>query len=80
MFIVYVLKSLKDNRFYIGQTNNILSRLRRHNEGRVRSTKYRVPLILVYSENYASRSEAMAREKYLKSLNGNSTFKKIIGM
>ena len=80
MFIVYVLKSLIDNRFYIGQTNNILSRLRRHNEGRVRSTKYRVPLILVYSENYASRSEAMAREKYLKSLNGNSTFKKIIGM
>jgi putative endonuclease len=80
MFFVYVLKSVKDNRFYIGQTNNLLSRLRRHNEGRVQSTKNRVPLILVYSENYETRSEAMAREKHLKKLNGNSTFKKIIGM
>ncbi len=80
MFFIYVLKSLKDNRFYIGQTNNFLSRLRRHNEGRVQSTKYRVPLILVYSENYATRSEAMARERYLKNLNGNSTFKEIIGV
>jgi putative endonuclease len=80
MFIVYVLKSRKDNKFYIGQTNNLLSGLRRHNEGRVQSTKYRLSLILVYSENYATRSEATVREKYLKRLNGNSTFKEIIGM
>jgi putative endonuclease len=80
MFFVYVLKSQKDHKFYIGQTNNILSRICRHNEGRVKSTKHRIPFILVYSEKYTTRNEAMAREKYLKSLKGNSVFKKIIGM
>jgi putative endonuclease len=80
MFTVYVLKSQKDKRFYIGQTNNLLSRLRRHNEGRVQSTKYRVPLILVYSEKYATRSEALVREKYLNSLKGNLRFSKMIGI
>jgi putative endonuclease len=80
MFIVYVLKSQKDNRFYIGQTNNLFARIDRHNKGRVQSTKHRIPFNLVYSEKYTTRKETMAREKYLKSLKGNSVFKKIIGM
>ena len=80
MFFVYVLKSQKDNGFYIGQTNNLLSRIRRHNEGRVQSTRYRIPFIVVYTEKYATRGKAVVREKYLKSLKGSSVFKKIIGM
>ena len=69
-FFVYILKSTKDNKLYIGQTNNIEARLLRHNSGKVTATKNRRPLILIYKEDYASRAEAMRREKYLKSLKG----------
>ena len=67
-FFVYILKSLKDNRLYIGQTNNLEDRIKRHNKGEVAATKNRRPLELIYSEIYNSRSEAMKRERYLKSL------------
>jgi len=70
-FFVYILRSIKDGRLYIGQTNNIEARLLRHNGGKVSATKNRRPLILIYKENYASRAEAIQREKYLKSLKGD---------
>ena len=78
MYFVYVLKSLKDEGFYIGQTDNVTSRLNLHNKGCVRSTKYRVPLVLIREERYTTRSEARVRENYLKKLKGGNEFKKII--
>ena len=69
-FFVYILQSLKDNRFYIGQTNDLNDRIKRHNAGQVSATRNRKPLKIVYTETFATRSEAMQREKYLKSLKG----------
>jgi putative endonuclease len=80
MFFVYVLLSLKDKKFYIGQTNNLADRVLRHNEGRVRATRGRRPLILVWSESFPTRAEAVRRERYLKSLRGDNRFRSIIGM
>jgi len=71
-FFVYILKSLKDNKLYIGQTNNLESRLSRHNSGKVIATRNRRPLVLIYNEEYKSRADAMKREKYLKSLKNPS--------
>jgi putative endonuclease len=67
-FFVYILESLKDNKLYIGQTNNLENRIKRHNAGQVSSTKNRSPLKIIYSENFSTRKESMDREKYLKSL------------
>ena len=78
MYYVYVLKSEKDGRLYIGQTNDLEKRLQRHNLGKVISTVKRRPLYLIYSEEYQSRREAMNRETYLKSLKGGNEFKKIL--
>ena len=78
MYNVYVIKSLKDKRFYIGQTNDTEERLVRHNKGLVESTKNRRPFILVFQENFESRKEAINRESYLKSLKGGNEFKKIL--
>jgi predicted GIY-YIG superfamily endonuclease len=33
-YYVYILKSLKDQTYYVGSTQNLESRLIRHNEGR----------------------------------------------
>src|SRR6056297_730190 len=69
-YYVYILQSLKDKKFYIGSTSDIDKRLSYHNKGKNRSTKYRAPFILVYLEEYTSKSEAMKREYYLKSPKG----------
>ena len=70
MYTVYVLRSLKNNYRYIGQTNNIDKRLAEHNSGLSKSTKNIRPLVLDYSEEYATRSEAIKRERFLKSGKG----------
>ncbi|QQR50102.1 GIY-YIG nuclease family protein [Candidatus Nomurabacteria bacterium] len=67
MYFVYVLKSKKDEKLYYGFTENIEKRLHQHNNGEVRSTKYRIPLQLLYYEKVDNLTEARKREKYFKS-------------
>lgn len=66
MFYVYILKSKKDSKLYIGYTNNLKRRLQEHNEMRTFSTASRVPFSLVYYEAFKSQKDAIAREKQLK--------------
>jgi putative endonuclease len=67
---VYILKSLKDKKRYVGLTNNIERRLAQHNSGKVTATRKRIPLELVYFETFENRSEAALREKFFKSGKG----------
>ena len=46
---VYVLYSKKNDFLYTGCTNNIKNRVKEHNNGKVLSTKSRLPLILIYT-------------------------------
>ena len=66
-YYVYILKSLKDGKFYTGYTNNLKRRLNEHNEGKSLSTKNRAPFELVYWEGCLNSKDAVKREKYLKS-------------
>jgi len=66
MFFVYLLRSQKDNGYYIGQTDDTTLRLERHQGGGVDATKNRLPVTLVYYEAYSTRSEAIEREFKLK--------------
>ncbi len=66
MFYVYILKSLKDNKTYIGSTTNLKLRLEQHNAGKVISTKPRLPMKLIYYEAYYSEKDARHREHNLK--------------
>ncbi len=65
-YYVYILKSLKDQTYYVGSTQNLDSRLKRHNEGRVASTKSKRFWKLVYSEEHPNRSSAAKRETEIK--------------
>jgi putative endonuclease len=67
-YFVYIIQSQKNNRFYIGQTKDIDDRLKRHNNGESLATKSGVPWELVKLENFNTRTEAIKRERYLKSL------------
>ncbi len=70
MFYVYVLRSLKNNYRYIGQTNNLEKRLLEHNEGMTKSIRFQIPFVLEHSEIFKTRIEAIRREKFLKSGKG----------
>lgn len=70
MHYVYVLKSLVDDGLYIGCTKDLKERIKAHNSGRVKSTKDRIPLELIYYEACLEQSDAYRREKYLKSTYG----------
>ncbi len=76
---VYVIESIVNNRLYIGCTNNIDERLKRHNYGRVRSTKKDRPYMLVYSEQHGCLSNARKKELYLKSFKNPSYLRQYIG-
>ena len=74
-YFTYILLSAKSGKSYIGQTQDLENRLRFHNEGRSPYTKGRGPWKLVYFEEFNSRSEAMEREKYLKTGKGREFLK-----
>lgn len=67
---IYVLLSLKDNKRYVGFTAGLKNRLKEHREGKVFSTKYRRPFILIYTEGCLNEEDARRREKYLKTTYG----------
>ena len=75
MYYVYVLKSTKDNKLYTGYTSDLKRRVLDHNSGKVKSTSYRKPFELVYSETFQTRSEARWKEKFLKTAWGKKKLK-----
>jgi putative endonuclease len=75
---VYILQSLKDFKYYIGETADIDNRLKFHNKGLQRSTKNRAPFRLVLFEEFESRNDALRREKEIKSWKGGNKFKQLI--
>ena len=66
MFFTYILQSKKDKSIYIGYTDDLRERFKKHNLGLVRSTKAKIPYNLVYYEAYASKQDALKREDNLK--------------
>jgi putative endonuclease len=77
-FYVYVLQSLRDGRLYTGMTANLSRRLAEHNRGKTNSLRARRPLKLAYSEEYATRAEALARERYFKTPEGGALKKRVV--
>lgn len=70
MFIVYVLRSLKTGRIYIGHTKNLPRRQQEHNTGKTKSLRYIRPLEVIYTEQYPIKIEASRRELELKTGKG----------
>ena len=78
MYYTYVLFSKKDKNFYIGFTSNLRIRINKHKNGKVYSTKNRLPIILIFYEAYLNKFDALRREKYLKTTKGRTTLKSML--
>ncbi|RPI67913.1 MAG: GIY-YIG nuclease family protein [Ignavibacteriales bacterium] len=62
----------------MGSTHDLNNRLSYHNSGKVKSTKAYKPWLIIHSEQYESKSEAIKREKQIKSYKGGNAFKLLI--
>ena len=78
IYCTYALYSYDSSRLYIGQTNNLIRRLREHNKGKVESTKLYRPYKLIYVEEHLTRENAVKREKELKTTKGRKFLKQLI--
>ena len=58
-----------DGTYYCGYTNDLEKRIETHNRGKgAKYTKPRLPVVLVYYEEFETKEEAMSREWHLKQL------------
>lgn len=74
MYTVYVLRNEQDQ-LYKGITGDLEKRIVYHNAGLNTWTRGKGPWVVVYTEEYCSKSEALAREKFLKSGKGREFLK-----
>ena len=75
----YLLRC-NDGSLYCGWTNDIEKRLRNHKLGKAaKYTKARLPVELVYFEEYETKAEAMKRECAIKKLSRNKKLELIEG-
>ena len=78
---VYILRSVRTGRLYVGHTNDLGRRIEEHN--RVSRNAYcskRGPWTLAYKEEHPDRRSAMARERFLKSVSGSREKKRLAGV
>ncbi len=68
MYNVYLLRSLKNGKAYVGFTQKDPEiRLAEHNSGSSSWTKHNGPFDLKYYESFMCKEDALRREKFLKS-------------
>jgi putative endonuclease len=77
-YVVYILYSAKSDRNYTGYTTHLIQRILSHNSYGTDSTaKYR-PWVVIHVEFYATKGEALKKEKYYKSGRGSIKKNEII--
>ena len=77
-FFVYIIYSKSIDKYYIGYTRDLTLRVFRHNDGWSRSTKAGIPWILVYYEEFETKSEAIKRENYIKKMKSREYIENLI--
>ena len=70
MYHVYVLRSEKTGRRYVGSSQDIEKRMRQHNSGQSLATRHGVPWKLIHCEKFTNRAEAVRQERFYKTGKG----------
>lgn len=80
MCYVYILKSLKNNKRYVGSTRiQPETRFKQHNYGSNKWTKQNGPFELVKTEEFPDYTQARKRERFLKSGAGRKELDMVLG-
>jgi putative endonuclease len=79
MFYLYVLRSERTGRRYVGSTQDVELRLRQHNSGQSLATKHGAPWRLIHHEQFLTRAEAVQRERFYKTGKGRDLLDRLTG-
>jgi putative endonuclease len=77
-FHAYILQSRSTGRYYVGHTENLQKRVFEHNNNRTDSIRNRGHWDLVYSEEFATRSEASQRERQMKRMKSHAWLERLV--
>ena len=80
MYYIYAIYNKQCDQYYIGQTFNLSDRLLDHNQHAFKgyTSRFEGEWKLFYCEKVATRSEALKRERQLKSFRGREFIKKYV--
>lgn len=78
MYVVYILKSAKTGRFYIGHSKNLSIRLQQHNSGTNKSTATGIPWSVVFTKSFETKSMAQHIELKIKRMKSRAFIEKLI--
>jgi len=67
LYYIYIIHSQHLQRYYVGSTEDVERRLHEHNIGKSTSTRAGIPWELIHIESFATRSDAMLRERKIKA-------------
>ena len=79
MFYLYILKSEKINSYYVGVSNDVEERLKRHLSNHNGYTAKAKDWIIAYTESFETKAEALKREKQIKNWKSKLMIQKLIG-
>jgi putative endonuclease len=79
-YYVYILYSLSKDRYYVGYTHEIITRLFKHNAGATPSTRPGIPWKMVYSETFENKRDAIIRESEIKNRKSRLFIEKLIAL
>jgi len=77
-YYVYVLRSQVKDYIYTGFTENLVNRIKEHNDKEELSTKHYAPFDLIHYEAYRNIKDAKRREGYLKTTKGKTTLRTML--
>jgi len=77
-FFTYIIQSKLDNSFYIGYTSDLNKRMEFHNMGLSKYTSKKIPWVLVYSEGFETKQNAISREIFLKKQKNKEFYNNLI--
>ena len=78
MFYTYILRSKKTGKLYKGSTEDLRSRISRHNAGKVKSTKNGRPWELLHYQAFKNKTDARREELFLKTGQGRERIKYLL--
>ena len=65
-YYVYILYSSDLDQFYVGSTQDVVTRLEQHRSGRSKSTSKTRDWKLCFTQEFSNRADAVRREREIK--------------
>lgn len=70
MYYFYILRSLKNRKLYLGQTPDLKTRVKSHNNGENKATNSNIPYEIIFYSAFKNEKDAINCEQYFKTTAG----------